>query len=372
MPEDFANLHVLGVTTEQNPPGNVLHTMRTPTGWTSFTPVPLPPHGKAVDVACVRRVPVAPETVPLTQGLWALIAYENGPSTLHFRNSNTSQWEGPIPNIPLATATRVAITVSPGVAPANDTNPGAPRAYVHMVAVVNGVTPQDQGRLIASVIPNRGTGGAAVMTAQVQTSGAGDLGSVQAVALAPAIVSPFSPPGPESVASLAAVFSDDALFFTQGGVYATVPAGQWAPFRARDLAPPNGPGARPYSVRDVALARGQASAAITDSNEYMGVVRGGGDSDIYGATLSSGGWSAWENYEIFRTPPISVDIDPGAFTCLDMSKTTEGLHVVGAVAGGQIFHELRVPAAPGSVIFRDVELVGVGQEVGAFTAVACG
>src|SRR5262245_40003144 len=199
MPENFANLHVLGVTTDNNPPGNVWHTMRSPTGWTPFARVPLPATaGKAVDVACVRRVPVPPETTPLTQGLWALIAFENSPPTLHFRNSVTSQWQGPVGFIPLPIATRVAITVSPGVAPANDpVDPGGARAFVHMAVVANGVTPQDQGRIIASIIPNRGAGGAPSAIAEVQTNGAGDLGSVQAVALAPATLSPFSPPATE-------------------------------------------------------------------------------------------------------------------------------------------------------------------------------
>ena len=190
MTESFASLHVLGATSD----GKVLHTLRSPTAWTDFTPIPNLP-GPAVDVACVRRVPVPPETAPLTQGLWAFIAFENSQPELRFRNAGTAQWEGPVPIsiLPLPIATRVAVTVSPGVAPANDpTNPGGPRAYVHLAVVANGGTPQDQGRLIAAIMPNRGAGGVSSAIAEVQTSGAGDLGRAQAVALAPAAISPWA------------------------------------------------------------------------------------------------------------------------------------------------------------------------------------
>jgi hypothetical protein len=369
MVENFAILHVLGVTTD----GKVWHTMRSPTGWTAFTQIPNLP-GPAVDVACVRRVAVPPETAPTTDGLWAFIAFENAPPQLRFRNSNTSQWDFTVPAniLPLPIATRVAVTVSPGVAPANDpTNPGGPRAYVHLVAVANGVTPQDQGRLIAAIMPNRGPGALPSAIAEVQTSGAGDLGRTQAVALAPAEISPFNPVPLESVAVLAAVFPDPdgALFFTEGGVSASGTTGQWSPFRARDLAPPSGPGARPGRVEDIALVRAVPSPSPM---EHMGIVRGGGDSDIYGAGLLANGWSAWDNFEIFRLLSIVIDTEPGAFSRVDMSMTTEGLHVLGVDALGRMFHQLRTPQTPAAVVFRDVELAGVFQDVGAFIAVACG
>ncbi|MBT2225106.1 hypothetical protein [Nonomuraea sp. NEAU-A123] len=105
----------------------------------------------------------------------------------------------------------------------------------------------------------------------------------------------------------------------------------------------------------------------------MSVVRGGVDPDIYRATFAMGGvWGPWTNFETakFPFPPgVEVDFEPGQFPRVSISKATEGLHVVGT-ASGQIFHQLR---NPGSVaIFRDVELVGVGQDVGYFVSVACG
>ena len=370
MPEDFANLHVLGVTSD----GRALHTIRSPTAWTPFGQIPGLPDptlDPAVDVACVRRVPVPPETTPNTQGLWAFIAFENSPPRLLFRDSDTTGWSTIPANIlPLPIATRVAVTVSPGVAPPNDpTDPGGPRAYVHLT-VVSKATPVDQGRLISAIMQNRGAGGISSAIAEVQTSGAGDLGPAAAVALAPAF-SPFG--GMESIASLGAVFTDGAMFFTGGGVSPSGGASSWGPFRARDLAPPGGPGARPGMVLDIALVdSSRADPMITDTNGYMGIVRGGGDADIYGTTLGAAGWSAWDNFEIFRFLNIAIiDTEPAVFSRLDMSKATEGLHVVG-VGQGQIFHQLRPLSYPGTAIFRDVELAGMGTDVGNFIAVACG
>jgi hypothetical protein len=87
MVESFADLHVLGVTID----GSVWHTRRSPTGWTPFALVPTPAGQRAIDVACVRRVPVPPETTPNTQGLWVLIAYESSPPQLWSR-ADTGQW----------------------------------------------------------------------------------------------------------------------------------------------------------------------------------------------------------------------------------------------------------------------------------------
>jgi hypothetical protein len=368
MPENLADLHVMAVTTD----GNVWHTRRSPNGWTPFVALPNLP-GPAVDVACVRRLAVAPETAPATDGLWAFIAFENAPPQLRFRNSDTSQWESAVPGniLPLPTATRVAVTVSPGVAPPGDPNAGAARAYVHLAVLANGVTPPDQGRIIAAIMPNRGAGGVPSAIAEVQTSGAGDLGAAVALALAPATsIAPV--PGQESVAALGVTFDDGSLFFTSGGVSASASSGHWEPFRARDLVPPGGPGARPGRIDDVALATGQAGPAIADPNEYLVAVRGGGDADVYGATLSSSGWDGWNNFEIFRAPFVSVDTEPGNFRRVSVSKAAEGLHVIGVAQPGLLLHQLRTPAAPGLAIFRDVEVVGVGQDIGTVVAAACG
>jgi hypothetical protein len=371
MVENLADLHVLGVTDD----GKVWHTLRSPGGWSAFAQVPNLPDA-AVDVACVRCLSYSSEP-PHAEGLWVLIAFANTPPQLRFRDSvtSTSQWKTIPGNIlPLPIASRVAVTVSAGDVPPNEPNAGSPRAYVHMAVIANGILPQDRGRLIAAIMPNRGAGGRPSPIVEVQTSGAGDLGRAQAVALAPASTITPRPPGQESVASLAAVFPDPdgALFFTQGGASASLPSGQWEPFRARDLTPPGGPGARPGVVEDVALAQGQANPTVTDRNDYMAISRGGGDTDVYGATLSPSGWSAWENYEVFKILSLAFDTEPGNLRHVTISKTTEGLHVVAVPQNGQLLHQLRPPTMPGAAIFRDVEQVGVGTEVGFFVAAACG
>jgi len=125
-------------------------------------------------------------------------------------------------------------------------------------------------------------------------------------------------------------------------------------------------------VEDVALASFVPSSSVTDPNDHMAIVRGGVDPDIFGATLSSSGWSAWDNFEIFRVPGFAFDLEPANFIRLDVAKTTEGLHVLGVDQIGRMFHQLRPPATPDVAIFRDVELVGMGKDFGSFRAVACG
>ncbi|MFI9561645.1 hypothetical protein [Nonomuraea endophytica] len=199
-------------------------------------------------------------------------------------------------------------------------------------------------------------------------TGAKELGPVQSVALAPAIL-PIDTNFTGSRASLAASFTDGALFSTMGGVSPATNTGAWEPFRAYDQAPPYGPGARPGRIADVALVT-VGGGGITDPNTYVCVTRSGPDPDIFCATDSSAGWGLWENLEHATIPgfPFPIDFEPGHFDQVSAAKTTEGLHVVG-VASGQIFHQLRSDTSP---IFRDVELVGAGQEVGYFVAVACG
>lgn len=367
MSESLANLHVVGVTLQ----GSVFHTMRSPGGWTPFTVISAPPL-RAIDVACVRRRPIAPEP-GFSEGLWILIAFENAPPQLLFRNTAGVLSTIPTNILPLPTGRRVAVTVSPGEAPQNDPfSPGAPRSFVHLVVIADGATPQDRGRLIAAIMPNRGAGGVSSPIAEIQTSGAGDLGAAAAVALAPANRFPPRPAGEESIASAAVAFDDGALFFTEGGVTASGSPlssgsfGRWAPFRARDLVPPGGPGGRPGPTSDVALVTNQAVASTR-----VGIVRGGPDPDIYGTSASGGAWTPWENLDLVSFPGVTIDVDPGLVRSVAMSETTEGLHVLGVVSTGQIFHQLRT-APPSFAIFQDVEMVGVGAEVGHFVEVACG
>jgi hypothetical protein len=356
MPESFANLHVLGVTDD----GKAWHTVRSPAGFTPFTMIPGLPDptvDPVVDVACVRCVPVSGQTKPKTEGLWALVAMRDSPPRLLFRNSDTSAWTATNTTLPVATG--VAVTVSPGA---------GSRSFVHL-AVVSKAT----SRIVAAIAPNdvQAPGSTINVTAEVQTNGAGDIGPALRVALAPGGLGGLFPGGPQSVALLGVVFGDNSLFFTVGGV-SSAGTGRWDPFRARDLAPPRGPGGRPGQADDVAIANASPfPLIISDQKEYTGIVRGGPDPDIYGASLGSDGWSSWENFEIFQLPGVVVDTEPAVFQRLDMSVTTQGLNVVGSGFGGQIFYQLRTPPFPAASVFRDVELIG-GSEVGYFVPVACG
>jgi hypothetical protein len=58
----------------------------------------------------------------------------------------------------------------------------------------------------------------------------------------------------------------------------------------------------------------------------------------------------------------------GAFERVAAATTSEGEHILGVTSNGRLFHQLR-PSS--SAQFRDVEAVGVGQNVGSFTAIAC-
>ena len=82
------------------------------------------------------------------------------------------------------------------------------------------------------------------------------------------------------------------------------------------------------------------------------------DLETYTATFSGGSWSG-----IF-----TATADVGSFSKVSCAVTNEGLHVVGVTTNGRLWHQLRSNTMP---VFRDVERVGVGQDVGSFTAVAC-
>lgn len=51
-----------------------------------------------------------------------------------------------------------------------------------------------------------------------------------------------------------------------------------------------------------------------------------------------------------------------------MGSTSEGVHALGVTTDGRLWHKLAANLFTG---FADVETVGVGQDVGQFTAVTC-
>ena len=105
---------------------------------------------------------------------------------------------------------------------------------------------------------------------------------------------------------------------------------------------------------------------IDTSPAREGVVLVTGDGHVWLATyLPNGLLSSWRDLEISNIGTVDV----GTFATAAAASTTEGLHIVGVTTDGRIWHQLR-PSS--SAIFRDIEQVGVGQDVGLFTAIDCG
>jgi hypothetical protein len=63
--------------------------------------------------------------------------------------------------------------------------------------------------------------------------------------------------------------------------------------------------------------------------------------------------------------------DVGFFATMSAYRSAGGHHFVGTTFNGRLWHQLRGLGAP-FAFFGDVELEGVGQNVGLFTAVDCG
>ena len=109
-----------------------------------------------------------------------------------------------------------------------------------------------------------------------------------------------------------------------------------------------------------------------------------GDGRIVAAAHNpeSNAWTTWKNLEeadFISVAPTGVnitypDIDEfGTFERVALATTTEGLHILGVTTNGQLFHQLQRGLSLQRIRgqqFRDVETIGVGADVGEFTAVA--
>ena len=128
---------------------------------------------------------------------------------------------------------------------------------------------------------------------------------------------------------------------------------------------------------DVSLA----IANVQDGPDYYGGVTGDGRI-LLAAQRPNGSWAPWQDLEIgditvIGPPGVLVNtrgiVDVGTFERIALATTNEGLHVVGVTTNGHLYHQLQ----PGISLqsgrgqeFRDVELIGVGADVGDFVAVA--
>ena len=337
MPENPAALHVVGRTAD----GKVWHTIRTPSGWTPFGNVlaeggrlDLEGLGEVVDVAAARRVGPALNGRP--EGLYVLLALNDARAVLLFRNADTGAWSQEATAFFPHNARRVAAAassiVSQGGAPA--------RSELHMAVVT------DNGFLLTAI--HQHASAAPDVPADVEWF-AGDRGDYRSVAMLGMGAIDASSTSVELVATTA----DGLIFTSTGGPNA------WSLFT------------------DVAGRRGDvvhaAIASAGTETDYLAVT---GDGRVWLAARNGSGVQPWRDLEevnvvitangvVINTTQI---VDVGTFQHVAGATTTEGMHILGVTTNGHLLHQLRPSQGR---MFRDVESVGVGQNVGAFTAAAC-
>jgi hypothetical protein len=107
--------------------------------------------------------------------------------------------------------------------------------------------------------------------------------------------------------------------------------------------------------------------------------------NVGGVTGDGGAWltrltaftaTAWRDLEEADTVVVGgpweghlrMVVDVGTFERIALGVTYEGLHVLAVTTDGRLLHQLE--PSP-SQMFRDVELVGLGQDAGSFVGVAC-
>jgi hypothetical protein len=337
VPENPAALHVVGRTAD----GKVWHTIRTPGGWTPFRNVladagklTLEGLGEVVDVAAARRV--EPSLNGKSEGLYVLLALNDARAVLLFRNADTGVWTEEatayFPHNARRVAAAVSFIVSEGAGPT--------RSELHMGVVT------DNGFLLTAV-HEHGSGSPDV-PADVEWF-AGDRGDHRSVAMRGLGAIDAASTSVELVSTTA----DGRIFTTTGGPNA------WSAFA--DVT------GRPGDVVDAAVA---SMGAETD---YLAVT---GDGRVWLAARNGAGIQPWQDLEVvdvvisgggveIHTTQI---VDVGTFQRVAGATTTEGLHILGVTTNGHLLHQLRPSQGR---MFRDVEAVGVGQDVGAFTAAAC-
>jgi hypothetical protein len=338
VPENPSILHVVGRTAD----GQLWHTTRSPGGWTQFSNVILDSgllsqFGHVVDAACSRRLAAA---VSITEGLYVFVAFDNAPPKLLFRNSNTSAWsEEGLSTFPIVRG------VGAGTLDGFSTV-GSPHAELHLAAVTH------NGHLIAS---EHNYGAATSTSPQDVEAFAGDRGDFTAVAV------PASSSIDGATLSLYAVTAEGRLFTTTGSS-----ASGWQPFD--EVVGSTTTGKLPADVIDADAVLGPLGISIV-------AVTGDGHVWIAEKPLN-GAWKQWRDLETYTASfsgggisgTFTATADVGTFSRVTAASTTQGLHVVGVTTNGRLWHQLRSVSMP---VFADIEQVGVGKDVGFFTAVAC-
>jgi len=318
--ENPANLHVVGRTAD----GLLWHTIRSPTGWTGFGDVLLAAglpslRGHVVDVACARRLA---NTAAVVEGLYVLVALDNQPPRLLLRSSNDGSWSQQ-PGAFFPTARKVAAGTLTTLS-----NPI--RNELHMAAVT------DDGHLVSAVHDFTAT--QPVLPDDVELT-SGEVGDARATALSTLVVIS------QSVVPLLVVTADGNLLQSTGR------PGQWGGF-----------------IPVIAGVVGQPlpADAIDASLPTDGIVLATGDGHVWLAThIPNNLLSKWQDLELSSAGLTDV----GTFATVAAKSTPQGLHILGTTTDGHLWHQLR--PSP-SAVFRDVEAVGVGWDVGSFTTVDCG
>jgi hypothetical protein len=341
MPENPANLHVVGRTAD----GHIWHTIRSPTGWTPFGNVlaaagrsDLEGLGAVVDIATARRTEPGLNGGP--EGLYVLLALNSGPPVLLFRSADTGLWsQEASAYFPRArrVAAAVSFMVSEGSAPAV--------SQLHMAVTT------DDGSMLTAV-HEHGSASPDV-PADVEWS-AGERGEYRSVAL----LGQGAIDAAYTTARLVTATADGRIYTTIGAT------GAWDAFTDVESA---GAGERGDFV-DVAVA------GAYPRTDYVGVT---GEGRVWLASQNgSAAWQTWRDLEEINVVitgdgwnvTTTAIADVGTFERVAAATTTEGAHILGVTSNGHLFHQLR-PSS--STMFRDVEAVGVGQNVGSFTTVAC-
>jgi hypothetical protein len=364
MAENPAALHVVGVTGT----GRLMHTIRTPAGWTPFVDVFSASaanqpqfQGYVTEVAAARAINMlgAASGPSFPEALVIAVLVSTQPRPLFFyRYADTSQW--------LAMGSAAAIVGAQRIAVACANSYPSP---------VSGSTVQPTARLHLAW---NGSGGELLVTSLpvVAPSVGGQVINIESTT--------GISRGAFRVSASAGNNTIDATFTrarlvgltAEGRMYRSTVTSAGGAEVLEDVETAGAGEAGEFV--DVAVA---VSKVPGGDIEYYGGVTG--DGRILLATNNPVGnqWTTWRNLEeadfVLLGQGVVVtyrDIaEFGTFKRVALASTTEGLHVLGATTNGQLLHQLQaglaVQPSPGQQ-FRDVEMVGVGADAGEFIAIS--